>query len=191
MNAHRTKKVTAQRPPPSLGMVANSCVPTHMTSQSIQQHTTAYTTGCRHPTTYPKGLKTHQITQAAKQLNIATNQSISHTTTDYKTVSCGVVWCGVVGYRAIWLPIWLVEWCVGCLARWVFWPLGLFVGCLACWGMLCGVCTLWYAVVCCCMLCDVMCVGTHVITAIPRGGGLISSCFFVLGAFAGTVVFLF
>ena len=30
--------------------------------------------------------------------------------------------------------------------------------------MVCGV-------VCCCMLCDVMCVGSHVITAIPREGG--------------------
>ena len=138
-------------------MAANTCVPTHMTSQSIQQHTTAHTTGCRHPTTYPKELNTHQITQAAKQLNIATNQSISHTTTDYNTVSWGVVWCGVVGYLAIGLAIWLVEWCVGCLAGWVIWKLGLFVGCLACCGMLCGVCTLWcvlwYAVVCSVMAC--------------------------------------
>ena len=70
---------------------------------------------------------------------------------------CGVVWCGVVGYRAIGLPVWLVEWCVGCLAGWVVWHLGVFVGCLAGWGMLYGVCTLWYlvpyAAVCCVMSC--------------------------------------
>ena len=77
-------------------------------------------------------------------------------------VSCGVVWChvvwsSVVGYRAIGLPVWLVEGCAGCLASGVVWQLGLFVGCLAGWGMLCGVCTLWclvlYVVVCSVMSC--------------------------------------
>ena len=67
--------------------------------------------------------------------------------------------CGVPCFHVVWL-VWLVEWCVGCLAGWVVWQLGLFVGCLAGWGALC-----------CCMLCDVMSVGTHVITAIPREGG--------------------
>ena len=67
-------------------------------------------------------------------------------------VSCAVVWCGAVGYRAIRLPVWFVEWCVVCLAGWVVWQLGLFVGCSPGWGTLCGVCTLWclvpYAGVC-------------------------------------------
>ena len=77
-------------------------------------------------------------------------------------VSCGVVlchavWCGMVGYRAKGLHVLLVEGCVGGLAGWVVWELGLFVGCLAGWGTLCGVCTLWcyvlYAVVCFVMSC--------------------------------------
>ena len=72
-------------------------------------------------------------------------------------VWCHVMWCGVVGYRAIGLPVWLVEGCVGCLAGWVVWQLRLFVGCLAGCGMVCGVSTLWcvvlYAVACSVMSC--------------------------------------
>ena len=63
---------------------------------------------------------------------------------------------------------------LGCLVAWVicwvFGWLGHAVWCL--YPMVCGA-------VCCCMLCDVMCVGTHVITASPReGGGLVSRYFF-------------
>ena len=36
-----------------------------------------------------------------------------------------MVWCGVVGYGAIGLPVWFVEGCVGCLAGGVVWQLGL------------------------------------------------------------------
>ena len=58
---------------------------------------------------------------------------------------------GVLFFHVVWL-VGLVEWCVGCLAGWVVWRLGLFVGCLARCGMLCGVFTLWcvvlYAVAC-------------------------------------------
>ena len=58
-------------------------------------------------------------------------------------VWCHVVWYGAVGYRAIGLPVWLVEGCVGCLAGRVVWQLRLFAGCLGGWGTLCGVCTMW------------------------------------------------
>ena len=51
-------------------------------------------------------------------------------------VGCHVVWCGDVGYRAIALDFWLVEWCVGRLAGWVVWQLGVFARCSAGWGML-------------------------------------------------------
>ena len=74
--------------------------------------------------------------------------------------------------------MWLVAGCVGCFAGWVVWQPGLFVGCLASWGTLCGVCTLWcwvpYAVVCFVMSCLwVPCNYCH-----SKGGGLISSyCF--------------
>ena len=54
---------------------------------------------------------------------------------------------------------------LGCLAAsaicWVFSRLGHAVRCLR---------LVVRAVVCCCMLCDVTYVGTHVITAIPREG---------------------
>ena len=67
-------------------------------------------------------------------------------------VWCHVVWCGVVGYRAIGLPVLLVEGCVGCLAGGIVWQLGL-------WGVCCAHPVLLGAV-CCCVLFDVMSVGT-------------------------------
>ena len=184
-------------------MAANTCVLADMTSRSMQQYIAPHTIGCRHHTACRKRLNTQQITEAAKQSNLPSNQhtiqptppttphenkadhmarhvtttpppptvhhTIAHhtpqqTTTQHITplytlrdhgiviccgrVSCGVVSsyvvrCGVVGYRAIGLPVWLVEGCVGFLAGWVVWQLGLCVGCLASWGPRCGVCTLW------------------------------------------------
>ena len=101
-------------------------------------------------------------------------------------VLCGVgsvLWshdvrCGVLCFHVVWL-VWFVEWCVGCLADLVVWPLMVICWLFsrlghAVWCLHRVVC----AVVCCC---DVMCVGTHVITAIPReggGGGLKSSDYF-------------
>ena len=83
-------------------------------------------------------------------------------------VSCGVVSCGVVGYRAIGLPIWLVEGC---------WLLGT-LGCLEAW-VVCWVFG-WLGHVVWCVhprvLYDVVSVGTYLTTAILReGGGLIRS----------------
>ena len=92
--------------------------------------------------------------------------------------------CGVLCFHVVWL-VWFVEWCVGCLARWIVWPLGLF-----CWVFSWLGHVVWClhpvvcAAVCCCMLCDVMCVGTHVISAIPReGGGGYAVTILVLAAF--------
>ena len=64
-------------------------------------------------------------------------------------VRSGVLCCHVVRL------FWLVEWCVGCLAGWVVWQVGLFDACLAGWGMLCGMCTLW-CVVPCAVVCSLM-----------------------------------
>ena len=55
--------------------------------------------------------------------------------------------CGVLCFHVVWL-VCLVEWCVGCLAGWLVWQLGLFVGSLGCvvfahWGVWC--CMLLYA----------------------------------------------
>ena len=61
-------------PPPILGMAANTGVLTDVTSQSIQQNATAHTTGCRHHTACINRLNTQQITQAAKQPHLPSNQ---------------------------------------------------------------------------------------------------------------------
>ena len=78
--------------------------------------------------------------------------------------------CGALCFHVVWF-VGLVEWCVGCLAGWVVWQLRLFVGCLrlrhAVWCLHPVVC----GAVCCCVLCDVMSVSTHVFAAIPREGG--------------------
>ena len=63
---------------PSRGMAINTCVPRNMTSQSTQQHTAPHTTGCRHHTACPN---TQQITQAAKQPNLPSNQHTIQPTT--------------------------------------------------------------------------------------------------------------
>ena len=152
-----------------------------MTSRSIQQNATAHTTGCTHHTACRNRLNTQQITEAAKQPNLPSNQhtiqptrpttphentahhrarhvttthypptqhntprhcTIQHTIADHTAqqtttqhttplytlrdhnivmwcgwvsrgvVRCRVVWCGVVGHRAIGLPVCLVEGCV-------------------------------------------------------------------------------
>ena len=46
-------------------------------------------------------------------------------------VWCHVVWCGGVGYRAIGLALWFVEWWVGCLLDSDWYYVGLF-GSLGC-----------------------------------------------------------
>ena len=61
-------------PPPSLGMAANTGVLIDVTSQTIQQNATAHTTGCRHHTACRNRLNTQQITEAAKQPNLPSNQ---------------------------------------------------------------------------------------------------------------------
>ena len=117
-------------------------------------------------------------------------------------MSCGLVlrgdaWCGVVGYRAIGLPVWLVDWCVACLAGWVVWQLGLFVGCLAGGGMLRGVCTMWcvvpYAVVCSVISC--LWVHMYLLPFQGRGGGLLSIYLFcssgILGNWSSDVLATF
>ena len=85
-------------------------------------------------------------------------------------VSCGVVWCGGVSCDR-------VACLVGCMVCWLLGRLG----CLAVWDI-CWVFgwsghTVWclhlvvFGAVCRCMLCDVMSLGTHVMTAVPREGG--------------------
>ena len=75
-------------------------------------------------------------------------------------VGCHVVWCGEVGYRAIGLRVWLVEGCwllgrLGCLAAWVVcWVFGWLGHAVWC------VHPVVLGAVCCCVLCDVMSVGT-------------------------------
>ena len=95
-------------------------------------------------------------------------------------VLSGVMWCGLVSFGVVWcggvscdrvacvvgrMVCWLFG-RLGCSAAWVIcWVFGWLE--LAVWCLLPSVCT----VVCCCMLCDVMFVGTHVIIAIPREVG--------------------
>ena len=61
-------------PPPPPGMAANTSVLTDVTSQSIQQDATAHTKGCRHHTSCRNRPNTQQITKAAKQPNLPSNQ---------------------------------------------------------------------------------------------------------------------
>ena len=69
----------------------------------------------------------HMTTQHTTRhvLNTPCHCTVQHTIADHTpqqtTTQCHVVWCGGVRYRAIGLPVWLVEWCVACLARWVVW----------------------------------------------------------------------
>ena len=74
-------------------------------------------------------------------------------------VWCHVVWCGGVGHRAIGLPVWLVEGCVGCLAGGLFGSLGCWVFGWVGHAVWC-VHTVVLGAVCCCVLCDVMSVCT-------------------------------
>ena len=55
-------------------MAANTDVLTDVTSQSIQQNAIAHTIGCRHHTACRNRLNTQQITEAAKQPNLPSNQ---------------------------------------------------------------------------------------------------------------------
>ena len=59
-------------------------------------------------------------------------------------VSCGAVWCGGVSCDRVACLVGSMV--CGLLGSWVVWQVGFFVGCLAGWGMLCGVCTLWCVV---------------------------------------------
>ena len=64
----------------------------------------------------------------------------------------------------------MVCWLLG---SWVVWQLGLFAGCLAGWGMLCGVFTLW-CVVPCAVVCSVLSslwVHMHLLPFQGREGG--------------------
>ena len=71
----------AYDPPPTLGMAANTRVPTNTTSQCIQQHTAPHTAGCRHHAACPNRLNTQQRTQAAKQPNLPSKQYTIQPTT--------------------------------------------------------------------------------------------------------------
>ena len=83
-------------------------------------------------------------------------------------VCCGHMTCPVVCYVFMWC-----GWCGWLNGVLVAWQLGLFIGCLAAWGMLCGVCTLWcvvpYAFVCSVMSC--LWVNMYLLPFQGRGGG--------------------
>ena len=127
-------------------MAVITCVPTDMTSQSIQQHTTPHAIGCKHHTVCPNHPHTQQIAQAVKQTNLPSNQhtiqptrqaTLSHDTPPHHTtphdtvlssvVVCDLLWCvvlcsGVVccGHMTFPVVCCVVMWCgrVSCGGVW-------------------------------------------------------------------------
>ena len=91
---HRARHVTTTHYPPTQHNTGRHCkvqhtIANHTPQQTTTQHTTPLYT-----------LRDHSIVMWCGHVSCG-------------LVWCHVVWCGVVGYRAIGLPVWLVEGCVG------------------------------------------------------------------------------